>query len=100
MESVAIQIPGVFGRERLQACLAELIARGGLIRVKGRLWMPGKARPLQIQAVGPRLDCWFEGDPSQAEGSTPGLELVVLGFALQPSHLQAALEGALLSAVA
>ena len=100
MESVAIQIPGVFARERLEACLAELIARGGLIRVKGRLWMPGKARPLQIQAVGPRLDCWFEGEPSKAEGSTPGLELVVLGFALQPSHLQAVLEGALLSAVA
>ena len=100
MESVAIQIPGVFARERLEACLAELIARGGLIRVKGRLWMPGKARPLQIQAVGPRLDCWFEGEPSKAEGSTPGLELVVLGFALQSSHLQAALEGALLSAVA
>ena len=96
MESLAFQIPGRFSRERLESSLAKLIAAGGLIRVKGRLWLEGKARPLQIQAVGPRLECWFEADGTNAAPASPGRDLVVLGFGLQLDPLQAALEAALL----
>jgi cobalamin biosynthesis protein CobW len=68
-----------------------LIRDHHLVRVKGRLWLQGKARPLEIQAVGPRLESWFGG--SAAELRPTGLELVLLGFNLQRQTLLAALEG-------
>ena len=95
MESLAINLPGVFDRERLEIRLRTLIASGALIRVKGRLWLPGKARPLQIQGVGPRLECWFEADDAPGSAEQDGLELVVLGFGLNPGQLEATLKGAM-----
>jgi cobalamin biosynthesis protein CobW len=95
MESLAIDLPGVFDRERLEICLRALIASGALIRVKGRLWLPGKARPLQIQGVGPRLECWFEADDSPGSPKQDGLELVVLGFGLKQDRLVSALKEAI-----
>ena len=95
MESLALNLPGVFDRERLEISLRALIASGALIRVKGRLWLPGKARPLQIQGVGPRLECWFEADETPGTPKQDGLELVVLGFGLNPGQLEAQLKGAM-----
>jgi len=95
MESLAINLPGVFDRERLEICLRALIASGALIRVKGRLWLPGKARPLQIQGVGPRLECWFEAEDSPGSPKQDGLDLVVLGFGLKQDQLESNLKGAL-----
>lgn len=95
MESLALNLPGVFDRERLEISLRALIASEALIRVKGRLWLPGKARPLQIQGVGPRLECWFEADDTPGSPKQDGLELVVLGFGLNPAQLEASLKGAM-----
>ena len=95
MESLALNLPGVFDRERLEISLRALIASGALIRVKGRLWLPGKARPLQIQGVGPRLECWFEADETPGTPKQYGLELVVLGFGLNPGQLEEQLKGAM-----
>ena len=95
MESLAINLPGVFDRERLEISLRALIASGALIRVKGRLWLPGKARPLQIQGVGPRLECWFEADDTPGSPKQDGLELVVLGFGLMQDQLEATLKGSM-----
>jgi len=98
MESLALLLSGAFDRLALEQQLNQLLQNRGLIRLKGRLWLEGKARPLQIQAVGPRLECWFEsGAPEPADHRpTPpaGLELVVLGFQLD----QAAIESTLLKA--
>ena len=95
MESLAINLPGVFDRERLEISLRTLIASGALIRLKGRLWLPGKARPLQIQGVGPRLECWFEADDAPGTPKQDGLELVVLGFGLNQDQLESSLKGAM-----
>jgi len=95
MESLAINLPGAFDRERLEIELRALIASGALIRVKGRLWLPGKARPLQIQGVGPRLECWFEADEAPGSPKQDGLELVVLGFGLHQDQLEATLKQAM-----
>ena len=95
MESLAINLPGVFDRERLEISFRALIASGALIRVKGRLWLPGKARPLQIQGVGPRLECWFEADDASGTPKQDGLELVVLGFGLNQDQLESSLKGAM-----
>ncbi|MCS5705333.1 cobalamin biosynthesis protein CobW [Synechococcus sp. FGCU-3] len=80
MESMAVEIEGRFERDALEQALAELIRNHGLVRVKGRLWLAGKALPLQIQAAGPRLECWFEGQAGVV--GTPGLALVLMGFKL------------------
>lgn len=97
IEALALELPGVFARQAVEQQLQHLLRHSGVIRLKGRLWLPGKARPLQIQAVGPRLECWFEpGGASAADASpqAPGLELVLLGFQLD----QAAIEASLLQA--
>jgi len=87
MESMAVQIEGRFARVPLEQALAGMIRSHGLVRVKGRLWLAGKALPLQIQAAGPRLECWFEGQ-ALATG-TPQLQLVLIGFNLdQPAIRQ------------
>jgi cobalamin biosynthesis protein CobW len=98
MESLALQLQGAFERSTLEEQLTQLLQVPGLIRLKGRVWLEGKARPLQIQAVGPRLECWFETGSPEPAGHQPappaGLELVVLGFQLD----QAAIEATLLEA--
>ena len=94
MESLALTLPGAFDRAQVEHNLRSLIASGSLIRVKGRLWLPGKARPLQIQGVGPRLECWYEADDSPLASRQDGLELVVLGFGLNAGHLESSLQKA------
>ena len=89
MEAMAVQLPGSFERAALEHALTELIRAHGLVRLKGRLWLAGKALPLQIQAAGPRLECWFEG-MAGATGA-PGLELVLMGFGLDRQAIESRL---------
>lgn len=86
MESMAVEIEGCFERAALEQALADLIRNHGLVRVKGRLWLAGKALPLQIQAAGPRLECWFEGQAGVI--GTPGLALVLMGFKLDQQAIR------------
>ena len=60
MQSAVVRLQGDLDRSRLEAQLLSQIQAQGLLRLKGRAWLPGKRHPLQIQAVGPRLECWFE----------------------------------------
>ena len=75
--SVVLRRPGDWQRQDLEAWLARLIRTQPVLRLKGRLRQSGKALPLQIQAVGPRLECWYEREatPTSMEA---GLELVLL----------------------
>lgn len=95
MESMALRLGGDFDRAELESRLQQLLLLPGLIRVKGLLWSAGKARPLQIQAVGPRLECWYESGATGCQpgqpGPSPGLDLVLLGFGLQREAIQAVL---------
>ncbi|MEB3320252.1 MAG: cobalamin biosynthesis protein CobW [Cyanobium sp.] len=91
MESVVLRVEGKLDRHALESTLLDLIRSQGLIRVKGRLRQVGKARPLEIQAVGPRLESWYADAGSASEQGPAGLELVVLGFGLQQELLQASL---------
>jgi cobalamin biosynthesis protein CobW len=104
MKSVAIQLDGSFDREALEATLLEQIQLQALLRLKGWLLQPGKRRPLQIQAVGPRLDCWYEDHSDRLAALTAidrgspfspsvgRLELVALGLRIDRSLLLQALE--------
>jgi cobalamin biosynthesis protein CobW len=98
MQSHVVRRPGRYRREDLEQLIRRQIRDQGLVRVKGRAWLEGKQRPLQISAVGPRLECWYESANADA-GPTPGpgVELVVLGLSLDPDRLERAVEEARLS---
>jgi cobalamin biosynthesis protein CobW len=88
MAAVMVQRPGPYTRQELEERLAGLLADQPVLRLKGRLLQEGKLLPLQIQAVGPRLECWYEG--VWPEAAPPGLELVVLGAAAHAARLEQA----------
>ncbi len=88
MASVVVRRPGPYTRHELEERLTGLLADQPVLRLKGSLLQEGKLLPLQIQAVGPRLECWYEG--VWPEGAAPGLELVVLGAAAHAVRLEEA----------
>jgi len=88
MASLMVHRPGPYTRQELEERLATLLADQPVLRLKGRLLQEGKRLPLQIQAVGPRLECWYEG--AWPEAADPGLELVVLGAAAHAAQLEEA----------
>ncbi|MCP9926936.1 cobalamin biosynthesis protein CobW [Cyanobium sp. CH-040] len=91
MESLALQLTGCFQRAAVEEAVSQIIRSHALVRVKGRLRIPGKARTLELQAVGPRLESWFSAE-APPDGTEPaGLDLVMLGFALQEDSLRAGL---------
>lgn len=79
MDSVVLQRSGDWQREPLEQALTTLLSQLPVLRLKGRLQQQGKRLPLQIQAVGPRLECWYEAEAGAAGAERPaGLELVAL----------------------
>ncbi len=82
ISSGAVQLEGLFDRTELELQLPQLIQRLQVVRLKGRVWLPDKSLPLQIQMVGPRLNSWFESAPDSAwrPSQAQGLDLVVLSF--------------------
>ncbi|MEY4430288.1 MAG: cobalamin biosynthesis protein CobW [Cyanobacteriota bacterium] len=95
MESAVLRWSGPLERGRLVSVLQQLIADHQLLRLKGRAWLAGKPHPLQIQAVGPRLESWF--DPVTRSGTDPDqcLQVVALGLQVSAAALQQQLEALL-----
>lgn len=103
IHSLVVRRQGQWSRQQLQSLLENLIREHPVLRLKGRLQEPGRRLPLQIQAVGPRLECWYEGalplsagegepvDPlASSTPPPPNLELVVLGAASDAQRLEQA----------
>ena len=89
MQSVALRLEGPVDRPALERLLRSQIDRQNFLRLKGRAWLAGKAQPLQIQAVGPRLECWFDPKAAAADQDhPPGLELVALGLQVDGASLE------------
>ena len=47
-----VRLEGDWDRNALEALLPELVRQHQVIRLKGRVWLAGKALPLQLQMVG------------------------------------------------
>ncbi|MEB3200041.1 MAG: GTP-binding protein [Synechococcaceae cyanobacterium] len=90
MRSLVLKRAGSWQRQTLEPQLQQLIASHPVLRLKGRLQESGKRRCLQIQAVGPRLECWYEGEAEPGEEGV--LELVALVAAADGQRLEEALE--------
>jgi cobalamin biosynthesis protein CobW len=93
IESLAFDLAGGWQQAELEASLHALLSHGSVLRLKGWAALPGKQRLLQIQAVGPRLNCWFEGEPTEPAGpqGRARLKLVLLGFGLDREAITALL---------
>ena len=82
VEGGNVRFEGVIQRADFERILPPFVTEHQVVRLKGRVWLPGKSLPLQVQMVGPRLETWFEAAPDQAwtPGSLSGVDLVVIGF--------------------
>ena len=82
MVSGSLRLEGEFDRAALEQLLPRLVSEHQVLRLKGRVWLPSKTLPLQLQMVGPRLNSWFEAAPTAAwrPGSGAGVDLVVLSL--------------------
>ena len=86
--SASLQLTGRWQQKGLEQLLAQAIETMGLLRLKGRIPVAGKLLPLQVQAVGRRLDCWFEAD----QGCDDQLNLVLIGRSPDQQALAAELK--------
>ena len=52
------------------------------LRIKGRVWIPNKSFPLQVQIVGSKVNSWFEEAPNDSWKPKlgGGLEIIMIGF--------------------
>jgi cobalamin biosynthesis protein CobW len=73
-ESFAVELPPVIDRNVFAVQLTDLLLRHDVLRAKGFAVVPGKAFRLAIQAVGPRLETYFDRKADGARG-----RLVVIG---------------------
>ena len=92
LQAASLAVEGQWQRELLEPILQNAIERMGLLRLKGRIPVRDKTLPLQIQAVGRRLECWFEQD----ELPQSSLQLVMIGVAPDRASLEAELRAALI----
>jgi cobalamin biosynthesis protein CobW len=86
MDAIVIRRGGAIERAVLEQKLQELLRQQPILRLKGRFQEAGKRLLLQIQAVGPRLECWYEGVAS-TDPRIPTLELVALVPAAQQAQV-------------
>ena len=89
-ESMVVALPPIADPDAFERRLASLFTTLPVLRAKGFLDVPGKARRRVVQGVGPRIDGYY--DRAWAKGEMRTSELVVIG--LRPLD-RAALEAAL-----
>ncbi|MEM1162945.1 MAG: GTP-binding protein, partial [Pseudomonadota bacterium] len=97
-ESFALTLPEVADPNAFAEHLADVIRSHGILRLKGFAAIEGKPMRLVIQAVGPRIDTYFDR-PFGAEARET--RLVVIGLAgLDRASIEAAITGGIRGAVA
>ena len=62
--------------------MSQILKEVNILRIKGRVWIPQKSLPLQVQIVGRKINTWYE--KVDLKSVTPpkngGMELIMLGF--------------------
>ncbi|WP_288262275.1 GTP-binding protein [uncultured Prochlorococcus sp.] len=62
--------------------ISKILDELNILRIKGRMWIPNKQLPLQIQIVGKKINTWFEDAPVNCwrPNDNAGIELVIFAF--------------------
>ena len=76
-DSFSIRLPDVVDRAELLAVIEDTISKNDVLRLKGWAALPGSDARLAIQAVGPRVNSWFDRDWKPGEARETAL--VVIG---------------------
>ncbi|RFC62095.1 cobalamin biosynthesis protein CobW [Fulvimarina endophytica] len=77
-ESFVVEAGALADREAFAAALPELLSRYDILRLKGFAEVPGKTMRLVVQAVGKRVETYF--DRPWKAGETRASRLVVIGL--------------------
>jgi cobalamin biosynthesis protein CobW len=92
-DSFSLTLPGGIARDMLLATIEETIRAHDVLRLKGWAALPGSDARLAIQAVGPRVNAWF--DRPWKPGEARETALVVIGEQpLDHAAIRASLLGA------
>jgi cobalamin biosynthesis protein CobW len=90
--SFTVALPDVKDRGTLQKRIAEVIANSTILRLKGFANVVGSSSRLLIQAVGPRMNSYF--DRPWKSGENRATRLVVIGVkGMDQQAITAALQG-------
>ena len=60
--------------------ISQILKEINILRIKGRVWIPKKNLPLQVQIVGKKINTWYEKTNSVSSPKNGGMELIVIGF--------------------
>jgi cobalamin biosynthesis protein CobW len=91
-DSFAVTLPVTLSRDALLGAIERVIRAHDVLRLKGFAALPGAPSRLAIQAVGPRVNAWF--DRPWRDGEARETALVVIGESpLQREAITAALAG-------
>ena len=68
-------------KNEFEFVMKEILQGLNILRIKGRIWMPNKLLPLQIQIVGKKINTWFEDvdEDSWRPPNNAGIELIMIG---------------------
>ena len=89
-DSIVVETPAVASADEARARIGRVMALPGLLRVKGSVRIDGKPAPLMVQAVGPRVETWF--NPA---GNADRTGLIVIGeTGFDAAEIAAILSGA------
>lgn len=73
-ESHVLGLPAFTSIKEVEARVLVAMGLKGVLRIKGAVSVSGKAAPVMVQAVGPRVETWF------ASGADSADKLVVIGL--------------------
>ena len=62
--------------------MSQILKEVNILRIKGRVWIPQKSLPLQVQIVGRKINTWYEKVDlnSNSPPKNGGMELIMIGF--------------------
>ena len=62
--------------------MSKILERLNILRIKGRVWIPQKNLPLQVQIVGRKINTWYEKVDLKSVSplKNGGMELIMIGF--------------------
>ena len=62
--------------------MSNILEKVNILRIKGRVWIPQKDLPLQVQIVGRKINTWYEKVDlkSVSPPKNGGMELIMIGF--------------------